>query len=113
MTKSFIQFPERGGLLWRETEKRGEGSDSELRLHALVRVLQRLQERLGTAKQEHLQGEVRLSLCIRLISLSFCASNVQNKRLPNGQTTSPIFVSSGLVLNTSGHHVKLALSVQR
>lgn len=56
---SLKQFPKRSGLLRRKAERWGKGSDPELRLHALVRVLQRFQECLDTTQQEHLQGEVR------------------------------------------------------
>lgn len=52
------QFPGHGELLWGEGKIWREGSGPGLRLHAVVRVLQRLQERLGATEQEHLQREV-------------------------------------------------------
>lgn len=52
------QFPGHGELLWDEAKTRRNGSAAGLRFYAVVRVLQRLQERLGTAKQEHFQREV-------------------------------------------------------
>lgn len=52
------QFPGHGELLRGEAKARGQGSAAGLRFYAVVRVLQRLQERLGTTKQEHLQREV-------------------------------------------------------
>lgn len=57
-----LQFPGHGELLWGEAKVRGERRAPGLRFYALVRVLQRLQERLGTTKQEHLQREVSWSL---------------------------------------------------
>lgn len=57
-----LQFPGHGELLWGEAKVRGERGDPELCFHALVRVLQRLQEHLDTTKQEHLQGEVSWTL---------------------------------------------------
>lgn len=62
-----LQFPGHGELLWGEAEVRGEGSGTELRFHALVRILQRLQEHLDKTEQEHLQGEVSWRL-VRLLS---------------------------------------------
>lgn len=52
------QFPGHGELLWGEGKIWREGSGSESRVHAVVRVLQRLQKRLGATEQEHLQREV-------------------------------------------------------
>ena len=63
-----LQFPGHGELLWGEAKVRGERSGAELRFHALVRVLQRLQEHLDKTEQEHLQGEVSWSLARLLFS---------------------------------------------
>lgn len=52
------QFPGHSELLWGEAKGRGERGGPGLHFHALVRVLQRLQERLDTPEQEHLQREV-------------------------------------------------------
>ena len=53
-----MQFPGHSQLLWGEAKVRRERRSPEFSFYALVRVLQRLQERLDTTKQEHLQGEV-------------------------------------------------------
>lgn len=57
-----LQFPGHGELLWGEAKVWGERSAPGLRFYVLVRVLQRLQERLDTTKQEHLQREVSWNL---------------------------------------------------
>lgn len=59
---SFAQFPGHGELLRGEAEGRGQRSGPWLRFHVLVRVFQRLQERLGATKQGHLQREVSQTL---------------------------------------------------
>lgn len=56
------QFPGHGELLRGEAEGRRQRSGPRFRFHALVRVFQRLQERLGPTKQDHLKGEVSRTL---------------------------------------------------
>ena len=55
---SLPQIPGHGKLLRAEAQVRREGGGPQLRLHAVVRVLQRLQEHLEARGQKHLQRAV-------------------------------------------------------